>query len=122
MTTVPASGASNPATRRNSVVLPHPDGPSSVRNSPARTSSVTSRTASTPPKAFRRPCNDTAPRTPESTARTATSRPRPRAGSARQLLQRVLELLQHLVHERARDVERGLDADGLGVEERARHQ
>src|SRR5262245_30198690 len=40
----------------------------------------------------------------------------------RQLLERVLELLEHFVHERPRDVEGGLDAQGPGVQQRSRHQ
>jgi hypothetical protein len=40
----------------------------------------------------------------------------------RQLLHRVLELLEDLVHQRPWDVERGLDAQRLGVEQRASDQ
>src|SRR5207248_4170271 len=46
----PASSSQKPATMRNSVVLPQPDGPSSVKNSPSRTASDTSSTARTVPK------------------------------------------------------------------------
>src|SRR4051795_3281925 len=46
----PASSSQKPATMRNSVVLPHPDGPSSVKNSPSRTAIDTSSTARTVPK------------------------------------------------------------------------
>src|SRR5919202_3884382 len=46
----PWSGASNPAIIRSVVVLPHPLGPSSEKNSPSAISSVTSWTASTLPK------------------------------------------------------------------------
>src|SRR5919109_707453 len=49
----PASGSSNPATMRIVVVFPHPDGPSSVRNSPSWTSREIPRTASIAPKDFR---------------------------------------------------------------------
>jgi hypothetical protein len=45
---VPASGRSKPATRRRSVVLPHPDGPSNVTNCPDGTSSETSRRRAPP--------------------------------------------------------------------------
>ena len=48
----PASGSSNPATIRIVVVLPQPDGPSSVRNSPSRMSIERSSTAVTSPKRF----------------------------------------------------------------------
>src|SRR3954467_13633286 len=46
----PESISQKPAIMRKSVVLPHPDGPSSVKNSPSRISSETSRTARTSPK------------------------------------------------------------------------
>src|SRR5258708_3958201 len=52
MVTVPASGDSNPATSRNSVVLPHPDAPTTAVVLPAATSrSMWSRTV-LPLKAF----------------------------------------------------------------------
>src|SRR5687767_12841838 len=47
----PRSRSQNPATMRRSVVLPHPDGPSRVKNSPSRTASETSSMARTLPKA-----------------------------------------------------------------------
>src|SRR5687768_8463244 len=46
----PRSRSVNPATMRSSVVLPQPDGPSSVKNSPSRTASETSSMARTAPK------------------------------------------------------------------------
>src|SRR5215475_1744939 len=46
----PDVGRSSPAIARSVVVLPQPDGPSSVRCSPAPTVNVTPRTAVTPPK------------------------------------------------------------------------
>src|SRR5256885_4343657 len=46
----PVSSSQNPATMRNSVVLPQPDGPSSVKNSPSRTAIETLSTARTAPK------------------------------------------------------------------------
>ena len=48
----PASGRSKPAIMRRLVVLPHPDGPRSEKNSPLRTSSETSSTAATSSKRF----------------------------------------------------------------------
>src|SRR5256714_13434204 len=48
--TRPASSSQKPATMRKSVVLPQPDGPSSVKNSPSRTAIETSSTARTVPK------------------------------------------------------------------------
>src|SRR6266511_4210073 len=46
----PASGVSRPATQRSVVVLPQPDGPSSVNSSPSFTVKVMSSTASTRPR------------------------------------------------------------------------
>ena len=45
----PDAGRSRPAIARSVVVLPHPDGPSRVRCSPAPTVKVTPRTAGTVP-------------------------------------------------------------------------
>ena len=45
----PDVGRSSPAIARSVVVLPHPEGPSSVRCSPAPTVNVTPRTAATAP-------------------------------------------------------------------------
>ena len=53
--TVPASGRSNPAIRRSSVVLPEPDGPSMVKNSPSATSRSTPATAASCPYMRRTP-------------------------------------------------------------------
>ena len=50
---IPASGRSKPAIRRSVVVLPEPDGPSMVKNSPRRTSRSTESTATTSPYVFR---------------------------------------------------------------------
>src|SRR6185295_7328149 len=108
MRIAPASGCSKPARSRSSVVLPQPEGPSRVRNSPGRTSSETSRRARTSAYDFETPWTDTAPRRVPCLLH--------------QLLQRLLELLQHLVHDLAGDGEGGLDADGLGVQERPRHE
>ena len=41
---------------RSVVVLPAPDGPSTTKNAPSGTSSVTPSSAFTSPKALRRPC------------------------------------------------------------------
>src|ERR1044071_7618001 len=43
---------SSPASMRNVVVLPQPDGPSSTMNSPSRTSSAKSLTTHAPPNVF----------------------------------------------------------------------
>src|SRR5688572_23010672 len=52
-TTWPASGSTSPATIRSTVLLPHPDGPRSERNSPDAASRDTSSTATTAPKVLR---------------------------------------------------------------------
>jgi hypothetical protein len=49
MEMVPPVGRSNPARARNVVVLPQPDGPSSVKNSPSAMLKLTPRTACTLP-------------------------------------------------------------------------
>src|SRR5580704_2623710 len=46
--TLPPSGSLNPATMRNAVDLPQPEGPSSVRNSPGRTARSKPSSATTP--------------------------------------------------------------------------
>src|SRR5688572_12083749 len=46
----PPSGVEKPASMRSSVVLPQPEGPSSVKSSPSRMSSVARSTAVTAPK------------------------------------------------------------------------
>src|SRR2546429_5438695 len=51
----PSSGVSKPASMRKSVVLPQPLGPSSAKNSPARTSSETWSTARKLPNFFATP-------------------------------------------------------------------
>ena len=52
MKTSPRVGASNPASTRNKVVLPQPEGPRSEKNSPRRISRFTSFTALTPPNSL----------------------------------------------------------------------
>src|SRR5207253_3081898 len=55
----PASGRSNPAISRSVVVLPDPEGPSSVKNSPGAMSRSTQSTATTSPYALRTPARRT---------------------------------------------------------------
>ena len=55
MVIVPVSGCSKPAMLRSRVVLPHPLGPSSAKNSFGRMSMLTSSTASVSPKRLDRP-------------------------------------------------------------------
>src|SRR5579871_5299254 len=57
--TRPESGCSNPAITRRVVVLPEPEGPSSVKNSPSPTWRSTSRTARTSPYDLRMPSTPT---------------------------------------------------------------
>src|SRR5262249_10567187 len=56
----PLSGIRKPATRLSSVVLPQPDGPSSVISSPRATISDTSSSAVMAPKRFVTPSSSTA--------------------------------------------------------------
>src|SRR6266516_1812773 len=56
----PLSGIKKPPTRLSSVVLPQPDGPSSVISSPRRTSSDTSSSAVVLPKRLVTPSSSTA--------------------------------------------------------------
>src|SRR6185295_18778272 len=53
----PSVGVSKPASIRNNVVLPHPEGPSSAKNSPSRISRLTFSTAVTLPKRLVIPSN-----------------------------------------------------------------
>src|SRR5690606_25331318 len=52
---------SKPATSRSVVVLPHPDGPRSEKNSPSSMRRSTLSTAATSPNLFTRPANSTTP-------------------------------------------------------------
>src|SRR3954447_1688498 len=56
----PASGRSKPPIRRSVVVLPEPDGPSIVKNSPRRISRSSPSTARTSPYLFVSPSSSTA--------------------------------------------------------------
>src|SRR5579862_3175687 len=58
-TTVPESGCSKPAMIRSVVVLPEPDGPSNVKNSPSPTCRSTFSTATTSPYVLRTPVSAT---------------------------------------------------------------
>src|SRR5690348_5252066 len=62
--TRPVSGCSKPAIIRSVVVLPEPDGPSSVKNSPSPTVRSTSSTATTSPYVLRAPSTRTSPLVP----------------------------------------------------------
>src|SRR5262245_48203089 len=61
MNTSPSSGTAKPATHASVVVFPDPDGPSSVRSSPARAVKLTPSTARVAPKVFTRPSRRTSP-------------------------------------------------------------
>src|SRR5712691_8804536 len=56
---LPSSGRSKPAIKRSVVVLPEPDGPSSVKNSPPAISRSTPSTATTSPYVLRTPTRRT---------------------------------------------------------------
>src|SRR3954464_1121444 len=79
----PASSSANPAPMRSKAVSPQADGPRSVKNSPSRMASETSRTACTDPK----------DRLTPSIAMLAKAGPRPALASAR-LLDQLLQLLE----------------------------
>ena len=57
---LPPVGCSKPAIMRSVVVLPQPDGPSIVKNSPSAIGNDASRTASTVPKLFETPSSEMA--------------------------------------------------------------
>ncbi len=59
MLIAPVVGSSKPAIIRRVVVLPHPDGPSMVKNSPSPISRSISLTATKSPNAFDTPCRCT---------------------------------------------------------------
>src|SRR6516165_3218948 len=80
---VPVSGCSNPAIIRNVVVLPEPDGPSSVKNSASATSRSTLSTATTSPYVLRA-CST-------------------RTSAAKALLEDVKAAVELLVRDRERD-------------------
>src|SRR5262249_5888066 len=99
---VPASGRSKPAMRRSVVVLPEPEGPRRVKNSPRPTTRSTSSTATTPPYALRMPSASTSAVVSAVSALAAAS-------DANCLLQDVEASLEVLVgdderHEDANDV------------------
>src|SRR5262245_2310358 len=60
----PVSGRSKPAIMRSVVVLPEPDGPSMVKNSPSATWRSTLSTAPTGPYVFRAPSTTTSANAP----------------------------------------------------------
>src|ERR1700729_3686156 len=60
---LPGVGPSNPATSRSVVVLPHPDGPSSEKNSPPATCRSIASTATTSSKRLVSATNVTSPAT-----------------------------------------------------------
>src|SRR6476469_624110 len=89
----PVSGCSKPAIIRSVVVLPGPDGPRSVKNSPAPTVRSTLSTATTSPYVFLHPSTATSAATDEA-------------------LQDVEPLVQFFVADRERDE----DADDISVD------
>src|SRR4029077_8665962 len=76
----PLSGVRNPATRLSNVVLPQPDGPSSVISSPRRTISDTSSSAVVLPKRLVTPSSATAKCSPPLAGATGGADSLPSAG------------------------------------------
>src|SRR3954467_2755515 len=100
----PTSGRSNPAISLSVVVLPDPEGPSSVKNSPGAISRSTPSTAATPPQLLR------SPRSRTSTAVGIVAEAAFASGSvcvAKRLLQQAETPFEQLVVDR----ERNEDAD-----------
>src|SRR3954453_12040991 len=95
--TRPASGRSNPAMSRSVVVLPEPDGPSMVKNSPLAMSRSTSSTAATSPNCLRSPVRET-------------------SGGADGVAKRLLHDLEAAVDVLIRGDERDEDAQYVAVE------
>src|SRR5947208_13159091 len=94
----PSSGRSKPAISRSVVVLPEPDGPRSVKNSPAGISRSTRSTATTSPYVLRIPAS----RTSISAAGTgcAAGSESASAGVAKRFLQQVEPALEQWVVDR----------------------
>src|SRR6185436_17127416 len=88
--TVPALTPSSPATMRNRVDLPQPDGPTTTTSSPSATAQLTPCTTSRGPKDLRTPSRVTVAilrvRKPQDRGVIGVSRHRPVAGEQRYLL------------------------------------
>src|SRR5437867_1717404 len=110
----PASGFSKPAMRRSVVVLPEPDGPSMVKNSPCSTSRLTSSSATTSPNALRTETSAT------STARSVTGAS-PLMSSCACVDKRLLQDVETFIELLVRDRDRGNDSDHV-AEQAARQQ
>src|SRR5712691_3482104 len=97
----PSSGRSKPAISRSVVVLPEPDGPSRVKNSPAGISRSTRSTATTSPYVLRMPAS----RTSISAAgmECAAGSDSASAGVAKRFLQQVEPALEQRVVDREGD-------------------
>src|SRR3989442_9958535 len=97
----PSSGRSKPAISRSVVVLPEPDGPSRVKNSPAGISRSTRSTATTSPYVLRMPAS----RTSISAAgmESAAGSDSASAGVAKRFLQQVEPALEQRVVDREGD-------------------
>src|SRR3954464_5641807 len=105
----PPSGRSKPAIRRSVVVLPEPEGPSSVKNSPRRTSRSMLSTAITPPYALRTPAS----RMSSSRAATAATGS---AGASAAMVERLLEDVEPAAELVVGRDERREDPDHVPVE------
>src|SRR2546421_7469344 len=104
----PSSGRSKPAISRSVVVFPEPDGPSSVKNSPASTSRSTWSTATTSPYVLRRPERRT------SNAAEIVPVAGGRSGSVC-VANRLLQQVESALEQRVVDRERHEDADDVAV-------
>src|SRR5438094_6087836 len=106
----PASGRSKPAISRSVVVLPEPDGPSRVKNSPGAMSRSTPATAATSPYERRTPTS----RTAGAALRALVTRSRGLADSG--VAKRLLEDRQSVLELVVRRDERDEDADHVPVQ------
>src|SRR6185312_4492214 len=104
----PESGRSKPAISRSVVVLPEPDGPSSVKNSPASISRSTPATATTSPYVLR------TPRSRTSTAPGIVA-DRPLVSGSVRVAKRFLQEAEPALQQFVVDRERHEDADDVAI-------
>src|ERR1700704_5288777 len=97
----PSSGRSKPAISLSVVVLPEPEGPSNVKNSPAGISRSTRSNAQTAPYVFRIPVSRTL--SPAAGMGGAAASDSASAGVAKRFLQQVEPALEQCVVDRQGD-------------------
>src|SRR5207249_1360201 len=105
----PSVASSSPASIRRTVVLPHPDGPTRIMNSPSRISRSKSWTATVSPKRFLTPLK-TISATGSSPVRTLRPRRRPGTPLGEELLSSLAK------GDRDRAVNRGFVAQQTGLD------